>query len=226
MERNDYTQYACFPILSNSYFLSKNRVFMFFFRKHEKNYIEQDAKLVDKLLSSAKMGQWDSVWAILGNRDNPKRDRLFNVIPENRRWGIIHQAVYWNNIHILRKLLQYPACDSDMRAKQCTSECGKTSRMNAAGIAQAYGYTDMSAVLSSHQNEIKKQIIPTFQPLDNYTQSEGLGLITVTLAAYKKAFHPKQVDPNKSVITILGDIFNDMCQSDKRWKDIQDKVCD
>lgn len=200
--------------------------FVFFFRRPEKNYIEQDARLVDTLVSAAKMGQWDKVWAILGNHHNPKRDRLFNVIPENKRWGIIHQAIYWNNQPILLKLLQYPACDSNMRAKECTSECGETSRMDAAGIAQAYGYTDMSTVLSRHQNKIETQTIPTFQPLDNYTQSEGLGLITVTLAAYKKAFHPKQVDPNKSVITILEDIFNDIHQSEGRWKDIQDKVCD
>lgn len=172
------------------------------------------------------MGQWQNVWVILGNPESPKKDRLFNVIPENRRWGIIHQAVYWKNPDVLQKLLKYHACDSDMRAKQCTSECGNTGRMNAEEIANAYGHTDIAKILSRHSNKIGEQSVPTFQSLDNYTQGEGLGLLTVTLAAYKKIFHPNPIDPNKSLITILGDIFADICRSDRRWKEVKEKVCD
>ncbi|XP_053393441.1 uncharacterized protein LOC123564842 [Mercenaria mercenaria] len=195
-------------------------------RRPETNTIEEDARLADVLVSSAKAGQWENVWNILGNPENPRRDRLFNVIPENRRWGILHQAVYWNNTHVLQKLLRYPVCDKDIRAKQCMSECGKTDRMNAEEVAAAYGHTAMTNVLSRHRNSIEDQSAPTFQSVDNYTQGEGLGLLTVTLAAYKSAFHPNPINPNKSVITILGDIFSDISQSERRWKEVRDKVCD
>ncbi|XP_060578359.1 uncharacterized protein LOC132735433 [Ruditapes philippinarum] len=195
-------------------------------RRPEKNTIEYDAELVEVLLSSARAGQWQNVWRILGEPERPLRDRLFNVIPENRRWGILHQAVYWNKEDVIRKLLRYQACDKNILAKQCTSECGRTDRMNAEQIAQAYGYTGMSGILSTHKNSVKAQQTPTFQSVDNYTQGEGLGLITVSLAAYKKTFHPTTIDPNKSVITVLGDIFNDINRSDCRWKEVRDKVCD
>ena len=178
------------------------------------------------LVSSAKAGQWENVWKVLGEPEKPLRDRLFNVIPENRRWGILHQAVYWNNQAILQKLLKYQACDTETLAKQCTSECGRTDGMNAEQIAQAYGYTKMSGILSKHKNGITTQQAATFQSVDNYTQGEGLGLLTVSLAAYKKTFHPTPIDPNKSVITILGDVFNDINCSDHRWKEVRDKVCD
>lgn len=195
-------------------------------RRTEKNTIEDDANKIDILVSSAKIGQWENVWTILGNPENPQRDRLFNVIPENRRWGILHQAVYWKTPSVVQKLLKYSACDSGIRAKQCTSECGYTGRMNAKEIAGAYGYNNIADLLEKNENSIEKQNVPTFQSLDSYTQGEGLGLLTVTLAAYKKTFHPDRVDPNKSVIAVLGDIFTDISRSDGRWKEVKEKVCD
>ncbi|XP_053391686.1 uncharacterized protein LOC128554428 [Mercenaria mercenaria] len=192
----------------------------------ERNFIKEEANAIARLLLSAKNGQWDTVWEILGSPENPKRDRLFNVIPENRRWGILHQAMYWNNKQILLYLLRYSACDSEIRTKQCTSECGDTSGKCALEIAKQYKYMQLADILTKHENKIHDQNTPTFESYDNYNQNNGLGLLAVSLAAYKQTFHPRQVDPSKSIMEILGDIFQDINNSEKRWKEVQDKVCD
>ncbi|CAG2209827.1 unnamed protein product [Mytilus edulis] len=48
-----------------------------------------------------------------------------NAIPEDRRWGVLHQAVWWNKQDILKKLLCMPACDSRVQTKETTSEIEK-----------------------------------------------------------------------------------------------------
>ncbi|XP_053391685.1 uncharacterized protein LOC128554427 [Mercenaria mercenaria] len=190
------------------------------------NEIEDETRAIETLLKSAKHRRWDRVWKILGTPNNPKRDRLFNVIPENRRWGILHQAIYWNNKQVLLYLLRYSACDSEIRTKQCTSECGDTSGKSALEIAEQYQYMELAEVFANHTSKREDQSIPTFESYDNYDRNTSLGLLAVSLAAYKHTFHPKPIDPNKSIIDILGDIFDDINHSDKRWREVQDKVCD
>lgn len=192
----------------------------------EGNCIDKEAAIINTLLASAKNGNWDRVFQIFGSPEKPNNERLFNVIPENRRWGIIHQAIYWNNNKLLSYLLKYPACDSKIHTKQCTSECGDTSGKCAEEIAQQFKYMGLANVLSKHDNRIDHQDTPTFESYYNNNQNYGLGLLAVSLAAYKSTFHPKPIDPKKSIIAILGDIFKDINQSSKRWKEVQDKVCD
>ncbi|WAQ96011.1 hypothetical protein MAR_028701 [Mya arenaria] len=185
----------------------------------EGNNVEKCANDVDKLVYAAKVGQWDVAWPILGTPDAPKKSYLLNAIPQNRRWGVLHQAVYWKDPSILRTLLKFKSCDSDMKAKKCESECGATGRMNALEIANKYKYTAMSVILKNHMiNSVREQHIPTFQPYDGYCDNKGLCLLS--------AFHPAAVDPNKSVLSILSDVFNDICRGAGRWKAVQEVVAD
>jgi len=191
------------------------------------NTIEEEAKDVNRLVEAAKIGQWNTVWTILGTPDSVKKAYLINAIPEKRRWGVLHQAVYWNDPSILRLVLRFKACDSDMKAKKCMSECGATGRMTALEVANAYNYLVMSSILSNHMsNTVREQDIPTFQPYANYCDNKGLCLLSVTLSSYKQAFHPAPVNPNKSVLSILSDIFNDLCRNNDRWKKVQAVVAD
>lgn len=185
------------------------------------NDIENDSKRIDRLLCSAKEGNWDQVWTILGSPGSYST-RLINSIPENRRWGVIHQAIFWKNPDILNKLLSYPECDSHMGTKKCNDESSQT----ATQVAEKYKYKDMSNILEKHDNRIMKQNIPTFLPIQNYFESKSMGLITVTLAAYKKTFHPKPIDPQKTITSVLRDIFSDINTSNTRWKDVMEKVSD
>jgi hypothetical protein len=47
---------------------------------------------------------------------------LINAIPEDRRWGILHQAVWWNNQDNIKNLLKLPTCDSSIQTKETMSE--------------------------------------------------------------------------------------------------------
>lgn len=191
------------------------------FRGKERNSIENDSKEIEKLLLSAKNGHWEEVWTILSSNGH-----FCNVIPENRRWGILHQSCYWNNVSIVEQLLSYNVCDSGTLTKTCTSECGDTSRKSAEQIAESYGYSNIAEVIRGHKNDIDEQPLATFVRLEFYSHTDCLSLISLTLASYKKAFHPRPIDGNKGIINVLQDIFNDMMLSDERWKQIMNKVCD
>lgn len=184
------------------------------------NDIENESKLVNELVLSAKDGNFTRVWEILGEPAFPNKTHLLNCIPDNRRWGVLHQAVFWNDPDILKKLLKYSACDSDMRAKRCTSECGDTSGMCALEIARAYNYPTMDKILSAHRNNILGQKLPTFQ------RQLYLGLIRNTIVAYKSTFHPGYVSPFKSDFEILKDIWMDVNSNEARFQAVKKQVCD
>lgn len=182
--------------------------------------LENESVLINDLVLAAKQGNFKRVWDIIGEPDSPKKAHLLNCIPDNRRWGVLHQAVFWNDVNILKKILKYEACDADMRAKRCTSECGDTSGMCALEIARAYKYPDMDRILSSHTNNILNQKLPTFQT------KLHLGLLSNTIAAYKSTFHPGYISPYKSNIEILNDIWKDIESKTARFEAVKKQVCD
>ncbi|KAK3598103.1 hypothetical protein CHS0354_002102 [Potamilus streckersoni] len=192
------------------------------------NRIEEEMKDINTLLLSAKTGKWNDVWRIFGIPEKPKKAYLINSIPENRRWGVLHQAVYWKDPNILQNLLKFRACDSRIKAKECTSEVGKTSGMTALAISRAYGCKEVEKVLLQHECNFKEEDeeIDTFQPWHADIEPNGFGLIPVTLANYKNTFHPQKIDPQKSILSVLGDIFKDLNTSENRWKEVREKMCD
>lgn len=151
---------------------------------------------------------------------------MLNAIPEQRRWGVLHQAVFWKTPEVLRRILDFPGCDPENKAKKCMSECGPTDRMTALQVANEYHYNDMANILSTHNSSVTDKSIPTFQPYDGYCDNRGLSLISLTLSLYKEAFHPQKIDPNKSVISVLADVFNDIASHEDRWKRVKDIVAD
>jgi len=191
------------------------------------NTIEEEANDVNHLVEAARNGKWDTVWSILGEPTNVKKAYLINAIPENRRWGVLHQAVYWKKPEVLKKLLQFKACDTKTKVKKCMSECGPTDAMTALKIADKYGYESMRSILWNHcisnNNELT---IPTFLPYDHRNENTDPCLLSVTLSSYKQAFHPAPIDPNKSVMSVLLDIFKDLCTNKNRWKKVRDVVAD
>ena len=193
----------------------------------KRNAIESEAELIDDLLKSAKFGNWDRVWEILGEPLSPNHSHLLNVIPQSRRWCVLHQAVFWNNAEILRRLLKYKTCDSEIRAKRCMSECGQTDKLTAFEIAQLYRHTNMSAIIGGVMlNSVLDQRIPTYHQYEGFNEDLCQSMVLITLSSYKKAFHPRPVDPNRSVFNILRDIFQDLETRPDRWKEVKDIVAD
>ncbi|KAK3598104.1 hypothetical protein CHS0354_002103 [Potamilus streckersoni] len=101
--------------------------------------------------------------------------------------------------------------------------------MTATELARAYCCDEIITVLLSKRElnfSTEAEEINTFQPWHVGFDLRGLGLIPITLAAYKNTFHPKHIDPSKSIMTVLGDIFNDLNTSENRWEEVCNKICD
>ena len=65
------------------------------------------------MVSAAKNGKWSEVYSIL----DLKR-YLIHCIPEERAWGVLHHAACHKDKDAVRKLLDYPTCDSEIKTKQ------------------------------------------------------------------------------------------------------------
>jgi len=191
-----------------------------------RNSIEEDANDVNKLVTAAKMGKWNEVFRILGSPENPKKTHLINCIPENRRWGVLQQAVWWQNTDVIRTLIRFRTCDPFIEAKEGRCEMGSSSKKTALEIAQGFGYLGVAKVLENNVCGIEEQELDTFQLYTADTENETLGLVQITLAAYKNTFCPKQIDQSTSLLSVLKEIYRDMNSSATRWKAIRDKICE
>jgi hypothetical protein len=115
--------------------------------------IQTDADEIKTLkMRAAKYGHWKEVWKILGHPSNPRKPFLFNCIPENRRWGVLHQAIWWNNLAVVRKLLKFNTCDIDIKAKEGVSEIGPTGGKTAEEIATGFERTAIVDVLQKRRS--------------------------------------------------------------------------
>lgn len=195
-------------------------------RQDVNNTMEEDNKDVNKMILAAKNGRWHEVYQVIGSPENPKKDFLINSIPENRRWSVLMQAVWWRNSRALTTILQFTACDISTKAKEGNSEIGPDGGKTALEIAQCFGYKNLGNTLSTWKGSDNEQELDTFQPYLSGYYNEFLGLIRITLGSYKRAFYPNRADPSKSLITILNEIFRDMESSEARWKAIRDKICE
>ena len=68
---------------------------------------------VHELLTKAKMGKFKQVWSVLDARQH-----YINCVPENRAFGVLHQAVFWGIEEVVLKVLSYPTCDPFIQTNQ------------------------------------------------------------------------------------------------------------
>ena len=212
------------------------------------NIIEEEHLLVNKLVLSAKHGLWDDVWKLLGdspldnqqatlhqhfptwyrlllgaNVNSSGKAYLINAIPEGRRWGILHQALFWKKENVLKKLLQFPSCDPKIITKQYTTHDGEKTHDSAVEVAKKQGFLPAVGILENHV--FKAQDQETFLPANVDIDRQGTSIIAITLAAYKNTFHPNRVDPSRKVFDILQTIYNKMNTTDS-WTKIRDIIYD
>ena len=123
--------------------------------------IELETTKVKDLVFAARQGKWEIVFSILATYPH-----LINAIPEDRRWGILHQAVWWNNQDNIKNLLKLPTCDSSIQTKETMSEVGETGACTPFEIAQKYGYTKIGKLLEEHSIQLTSgedvEDLPTF----------------------------------------------------------------
>lgn len=185
--------------------------------------IEEDYKDIQDLFQAAKFGKWDEVWRILGTPNKPLKQYLINLIPENRRWGVLQQAVWWNNSSATKTLLKFPTCDKMLKAKEGVSEKGPTSGDTAEEIAKKFGYLEIAKIIEQHTYIQTDEEIDTFYTGNNVIENEEFGLFRLTIAAYKNAFHPSQIDKSKSLSAILNDVFRHV-NSGSNWKMTRERI--
>ncbi|XP_056013657.1 uncharacterized protein LOC125674623 [Ostrea edulis] len=185
--------------------------------------IEEEHKDLAKLVKAAKSGRWGKVWDIIGCPDNEKKSYLLNCVPENRRWTVLQQAVWWNNSIAVSKLLHFSGIDTYGKAKKGKSEIGDDGGLTAFEIAEKFGYKEVSDLLRKFVGEKKIQEVDTFQLNGQVAEIQGFGLFGLAIAAYKNTFHPNAIDSSKPLSVILKDIFHEMNTTD-RWKLIRDKL--
>ncbi|VDI68805.1 Hypothetical predicted protein [Mytilus galloprovincialis] len=188
------------------------------------NGIEEESTKVKEMVFSARQGKWDTVFSIL--KSNP---HLMNAIPEGRRWGVLHQAVWWNKLEVLQKLLSINSCDSRVRTKETMSEVGETGGCTPYEISQIYGYTDMGKLLEQHSNtlttENQLQDLPTFHYQISDVQLSDLGLLRTTLASYRQTFCPFTINNDKPLSGVMEEIFKHV-NSNENWSTVKAKLCD
>ena len=185
--------------------------------------IEEDHKDIQDMFAAAKMGNWRAVWRILGSPERPLKPYLINLIPENRRWGVIQQAVWWNNQSVIRTLLKFPTCDKYLSAKEGISEKGQSGGNTAEEIAKAFGHLEISKIIEKHINLQPDDEIDTFYTGTSTIDNEGFGLFRLTLAAYKEAFHPSVIDKTKPLFVLVKNIFSHV-NTGNNWMIVRDRV--
>lgn len=187
--------------------------------------VDKDSKDVSQMVLAAKNGNWDEVFAILSNKPN-----LVNCIPEDRAWAALHQATWWKNENAVKRLLKCPACDSEVKTKQDRAGevgPGKT----ALWIAQNFRRSaQISNILENYLKEERKHRfegdIPTYVTEDRGERMdmEGLPLLLLTLANYKKTFHPSQISPGHAFNATMKEIFG-YEDTGTHWRDAKEKIC-
>lgn len=180
--------------------------------------VERDHKDLASLLESAKFGNWESVWDILA-----KKPYMVNCCPENRRWTVLQQAVWWNDKEVVTRLLQMSTIDTYGKAKEGKSEIGDDGGLTAFEIAEKFKYDEVSKLLHNFVCGIENQEIDTFHPCRQHVHNQELGLLRITLAAYKNTFHPLTIDSSKPLAAVLEDIFVSM-NTTEMWKTVRDKL--
>lgn len=187
--------------------------------------VDEDAHDVSQLVASAKYGQWEEVFPILDRKPN-----LINCIPEERAWGVLHQAAWWKNEGAVVKLLyQYPTCDSEIKTKQDRkSEVGpgKTPEWIARILKGNQKIADL--LLGFHTNQRNERFggdIPTYITYQKGEEMDRKGppLLVLTLASYKKTFHPSTIDVGTAFKQILKETFNFEIEG-SHWKHAMQEI--
>ena len=184
--------------------------------------VDQDAKDYAQMVLAAKYGRWSEVYGVLD-----RKPRLINGIPEERTWGALHQAAWWKSDDAVKKLLAYPTCDSEIRTKKNNeTDAGKTPLWVAQHVRP-----DQS-VASILENFFKKEReerfggdIPTYvtDKDGENMDKDGLPLLLLALANYKKTYHPGAIAPSVHFNNLMKEVFA-YVDDQSHWKNAMKKT--
>ena len=150
-----------------------------------------DMYIAKVLVLAAKNGFWDTVWTILKHKPY-----LINYIPEERSWGLLHQACYWENEEAVVRLLNNPYCDPHLLTKNGlrANDITRTSRLKRL-IEAAQGGGDKGVKPDEpHSLEQMKQDLgnkikaneKNIQQLEKFFEAEPGKVITTIVETAKQ----------------------------------------
>ena len=169
---------------------------------------------------SAKFGQWTTVFEIL-----ERKPYLINCIPEGRTWAILHQAVWWNDLSIVKRLLNIPNCDVKVKTKP-NSEYEDS--LSPGEVAEQMGGRDaIITELEKHENEVWKKRFPDDLPRSvSYQRGEEildrLPLFMMAVINYRKTLlNPETISPKDHLVGLMKQI---MQQEDVLWTKVKEQL--
>ena len=174
---------------------------------------ELDKHDIEKMTRAAKYGDFETALGIIR-----KKVYLINCIPDGRRWSVLHQAVYWDNCEVIKKLIAYPNCDINIRAKE--DRCSK-KRNGKTPVELAKDRKSNCLQLLQEKLDLKEE---TFLVLENDSLPESAIYYYQIAASY---LDPKKLQPLDIEYTDLVEMckkINQLLEAD--WKYAQQRIAD
>ncbi len=188
-----------------------------------KKKIEEDNKDVREMVLASKYGRWPTMSDILN-----KKPHLVNCIPEERSWAILHQAVFWDNLDVVKDILQFKTCDALIKTKK-SREGIVPAASTAIDIVNAMGARGeiKNAISSNICNERAKRFDDTI----NYKVSRQgnektfaeLPLFVREMAMYKDTLFDGEKLVKDHLIDLMKQIFKAE-QHNCHWQKVQEQM--
>ena len=175
--------------------------------------LSSETDALHELIDSANNGTWTNVWNILGTPSSPKKSYLLNCIPEDKIWGVLHEAVNWNDIDVVSKILAYKNCDPLIKTKD-----QKTGHETPCEIAKRNQNISIQKLFTSQDNSYYTDRKPLYigQEGGLRMRSKVPRLVMMTLVAHKDSFHPRVVIPETPFMKMMRNVFQHI-DSGENW---------
>ena len=187
----------------------------------DKYDIKEDNLDVEKAVSSAKFGNWSTVFDIIR-----KKPYLINCIPEQRTWAILHQAVYWNDLNVVTQLLDFPNCDALVKTKQCRNNDANPSSTPKEVAEQMRDRPAIYSKLNYHENNVREsrfsgKITHIVQRSEGEEVVDNLPLFMLAVINYRKTLLSPGTCPATHLVDLLKQIFK---EEDHHWGGVKEKL--
>ena len=172
-----------------------------------------------KAVYSAKYGIWRRVFEIL-----ERKPYLINCIPEGRSWAILHQAVWWNDLSVVKRLLNIPNCDVKVKTRLNRQHATTLSPREVAEVMG--GREEIKAELEKHEKEewdkrFPDDILWYISYQDGEKILERLPLFMMAVINYRKTLLNPETSPKDHLVGLMRQI---MQQEDIHWSDVKEQL--
>ena len=175
--------------------------------------VQQNGEEIESLAAAAWQADWNTVFSLL--ESNPY---IINCIPSGRAWAVLHQAAWFNDLEVTRKLLKIPTCDPFIRTKQ-TRDNSTKPRSTAAAITEHAKIVEIIKEAQEKKKEdFKVMEVPSFIEAEYETELEIRSVLLV-IASFRNCIYPEIIESDASLVysQIMHDVF-EYIDTGEQWK--------